>query len=275
MLCAICCLLLALIGPQWGFHWEPVRRRGVDLMVAIDVSNSMLAEDITPNRLSRAKWAVQELLPLLRGDRLGLVAFAGSSFVQCPLTNDYGAVALTLEDLSTGTIPKGGTALASAIRASVKAFDAGTEESRALIIITDGEDHEGDALAAANDAANTGVKIFCIGMGTPEGELIPAGPAQPGAGFMKDREGRTVKSRLNEELLQRVALATGGSYVRATPTAFGLDVIYRERIANMKTHEVEGARQKQYEPRFQWPLALAWLLLIMEALIADRRRGRA
>ncbi len=265
-------LLVALVGPQWGFHWEEVRRRGVDIVIALDVSKSMLAEDVKPNRLQRAKLAIQELVPLLKGDRVGLLAFAGTSFMPCPLTVDYGAFSLTLEEVTTETIPRGGTAIAQAIRASLKAFEGSARGSRALVLITDGEDHEGDPVEAAKEAAKAGVKIFCIGIGTSEGELIPITDEEGHQTFLKDRQGRTVKSRLDEVVLQKVALESGGSYVRATATAFGLDVIYRERIAKLERQEFESALQKRYEHRFQWPLAVAFLLLGLEPLISDRRR---
>ncbi len=268
------CLVLALVGPQWGFRWEEVTRRGIDIVIALDVSKSMLAEDVKPNRLERAKLAIQELIPLLKGDRVGLIAFAGTSFVQCPLTVDYGAFSLTLEEVTTDTIPRGGTAIAQAIRTGVKALEGSARGSRALALITDGEDHEGDPVAAAKEAAQAGVKLFCIGIGTPEGELIPITDEQGHQTFLKDREGRTVKSRLDEAMLQKVALETGGSYVRATSTAFGLDLVYRERIAKLEQQEFESSLQKRYEQRFQWPLAVALVLLALEPLVADRRRAQ-
>ena len=272
---AIACLVVALLGPQWGFQWEEVKRRGVDLVIALDASKSMLAQDVKPNRLERAKLAIQELIPLLKGDRIGLVVFAGTGFLQCPLTVDYGAFTLTLADASTDAIPRGGTSIGQAIRTGLSAFETSQAESRALVLITDGEDHEGQAQAAASEAAKAGVKIFAVGIGTPEGELVPVTDEQGSRTFLKDGEGRTVKSRLDESTLQQVALATGGSYVRATSTAFGLDLLYRERIASMKAHEQEGGRQKRYELRYQWPLALALVLLCAEMVMTDRRRGQA
>lgn len=265
-------MLIALIGPQWGFRWQEVRRRGVDLIIALDVSKSMLAQDVKPSRLERAKLAIQELLPLLKGDRIGLVAFAGTSFVQCPLTVDYGAFSLILDELDTASIPRGGTAIAPAIREGLKAFASSAPNSRALILITDGESHEGDPIAEAKEAAKQGVKIFTVGIGTPEGELIPTTDEQGNQVFLKDREGRTVKSRLEEGLLQQIALATGGGYIRATPTSFGLDLLYRDRIATLHQQEFGSTMQKQYELRFQWALAIALLLLAGEPFISDRRR---
>jgi len=265
-------LLIALIGPQWGFRWQEIKRRGVDVVIALDVSKSMLAQDLKPSRLDRAKLAIQELVPMLKGDRIGLVAFAGTSFVQCPLTVDYGALLLTLDELDTNSIPRGGTAIANAIRDSLKVFASSAPGSRALIIMTDGESHEGDAITAAKEAAKQGVKMFTIGVGTPEGELVPITDAQGNQTFLKDREGRTVKSRLEEGLLQQIALETGGSYIRATPTSFGLDLLYRDRIAALHQQEFESTMKKQHELRFQWALAVALFFLACEPLISDRRR---
>ena len=265
-------LLVALLGPQWGFRWQEIKRRGVDLVIALDVSKSMLAQDVKPSRLDRAKLAIQELVPMLKGDRIGLVAFAGTSFVQCPLTADYGALLLTLDELDTNAIPRGGTAIAPAIRDSLKVFASSAPDSRALILITDGESHEGDPMAAAREAAKQGVKIFTVGIGTPEGDLVPITDTQGNQTFLKDREGRTIKSRLEEGPLQRMALETGGSYIRATPTSFGLDLLYRDRIATLHQQEFESTMKKQYELRFQWALAAALLLLAVEPLISDRRR---
>ena len=266
------CLLVALVGPQWGFHWQEVKRRGVDLVIALDVSKSMLAEDVKPNRLGRATLAIQELIPQLGGDRLGLVVFAGTSFLTCPLTVDYGGFATMLEDVSPDLIPRGGTDLASAIRTGLHALNASAAGSRALVLITDGEDHDSDPMAAAAEAAKSGTKIFCIGIGTAEGELIPRTDADGHRTFVQDRAGRTVQSRLDEPLLQRIALSTGGGYVRATATAFGLDLIYRERIAKLERRTQDSTLQQRYEHRYQWPLALGFLLLGVEPLISDRRR---
>ncbi len=270
---AVFWLITALAGPQWGFHWEEVKRRGIDIVMALDVSRSMLVEDVKPNRLERAKLAIKDLIPLLRGDRVGLVAFAGTSFLQCPLTVDYDAFTLTLDEMTTETIPRGGTAIAQAIRTSIKAFEHSAEGARALVLITDGEDQEDDPLAAAQEAAKAGVKIFCVGIGTTEGELIPMTDEQGHQTFIKDRQGRTVKSRLEEKPLQRIALETGGSYVRATATSLGLDLLYRDQMARLDQHETKSLLQKQYEHRFQWPLAVALALLAIEMLIGDRRRS--
>lgn len=265
-------MIVALIGPQWGFYWQEVKRQGIDLIIALDVSKSMLAEDIKPNRLERAKLAIQDLVPRLKGDRIGLIAFAGSGFVLCPLTVDYGAFLLALDDLSVDTIPFGGTALEQSIRESLRSFKVSSSKSKALIIISDGESLQGNSLAAAKEAAENGVVIFTIGIGTTEGELIPIKDQFGSSTFLKDREGKTVKSRLDEVALQQVALATNGSYIKATATDFGIERIYNERIRQMEPQEFESSMKKQHDHRYQWPLAVAFILLAIEPLISNRKR---
>ena len=268
---AIFFLVLALIGPKWGFRWSEVKRRGVDIMVAIDTSRSMLTADVKPNRLERAKLAVKDLLNLLEGDRIGLIAFAGTAFVQCPLTLDYGACALTLNRINSAIIPRGGTNLADAIQTAMDAFDTNGKKHRALIIITDGESHEGDAEVTAREAAEAGIRIFCVGIGTKAGELITITGENGSQTFLKDRLGQVVKSKLHEVALQKIALATGGSYVKAAGANFGLDVIYEEKIAKMEKKELDSQLQKRYEDRFQIPLIAALLLIVTETCIGDRR----
>ncbi len=265
-------LVVSLAGPKWGFHWQEVRREGVDLIVAIDTSRSMLTTDVKPNRLERAKLTVRDLLQLLQGDRIGLVAFAGTAFLQCPLTLDYGAFENALRAIDVGIIPRGGTAIAHAIDTSLEAFEARQGKYEALIVITDGEDHEGDLDAAAARAAERGVKIYTVGIGTPEGELVPLGKGQ---GFVKDREGQVVKSRLNENALQQVALKTGGAYVHVTGAGLGLEELFNDHIAKMEKREVASTLERRYEERFQIPLAMALGLLLLESLIGERKPVRA
>ncbi len=271
---AVACAALALLGPQWGFHWETLIRRGVDVVVALDVSKSMLAEDVKPSRLERAKLALKELAGLLAGDRIGLVTFAGTSFIECPLTVDYDAFSMIVDDVSVDSIPRGGTSIGRAIRAARQAFEAGAQGSRVILLITDGEDHEGDALAEARETAHDGIVLLCVGIGTTEGELIPVTDGEGHQRFLKDTQGRTVKSRIDERLLEQLAAETGGAYVHATSTSFGLDALYRQRIATLDRGTGESTIRKQYEHRFQWPLAIAWLLLAIEPLIGERRRIR-
>jgi Ca-activated chloride channel family protein len=264
---------LAMAQPRWGFEWREVKHNGVDVMVLFDVSKSMLTEDVRPNRLTQAKYAVQDLLGKLRGDRIGLIAFAGTAFVQCPLTVDYEAFRLTLKDADPRIIPRGGTAIVVAIRTALKAFEASEGRDRAIVLITDGEETDGDALTAADEAAKAGVKIYAIGVGTAEGELIPVREEGKPMDFLKDREGKVVKSRLDEETLKQLALKTGGIYVRSAAGDFGIDTIYDKGIAQLQRKEYEARLQKQYFERFQWPLGMAFALLALESFVSDRRKA--
>jgi Ca-activated chloride channel family protein len=263
---------LALAQPRWGFEWHEVKHKGVDIFVLLDVSKSMLTEDVRPNRATQAKYAVQDLLEKLRGDRIGLIAFAGTAFVQCPLTVDYEAFRLTLKDADPQIIPRGGTAIGAAMRTALKGFEAGEGRDRAIVLITDGEQTEGDALAAADEAAKAGVKIYAIGVGTAEGELIPVREEGKQMEFLKDREGKVVKSRLDEETLKQIALKTGGIYVRSAAGDFGIDTIYDKGIAQLQRKEFEAHLQKRYFERFQWPLGVAFALLVVERFVSDRRK---
>ena len=271
IIAAVLLVALALTQPRWGFEWREVKRKGVDVAVLLDVSKSMLTEDVRPNRLAQAKFAVQDLLEKLQGDRIGLIAFAGTAFVQCPLTVDYEAFRLTLKDADPRIIPRGGTAIGAAIRTALKAFEAGEGRDRAIVLITDGEETESDALTAADEATKEGVKIYAIGVGTAEGELIPVREEGKPMEFLKDRDGEVVKSRLDEQTLQQLALKTGGIYVRSVPGDFGIDAIYDKGIAQLKRKEFDAKLQKQYFERFQWPLGLAFALLVVESFLSDRR----
>lgn len=270
---SILMIILSLMRPQWGFSWEEVKRSGLDILIAIDTSKSMLAEDIKPNRLERSKLAVKDLIKKLRGDRTGLIAFSGSAFLQCPLTVDYNGFLLSLNELDFNTIPKGGTSISSAIKTALDSYEGGGKKYKILVIITDGEDHEGNAAGMAEKAKDAGIKIFTIGIGTKEGELIPVTDESGNTVFLKDRQGNVVKTRLDETTLQKIALTTGGSYVRATNTEFGLDLIYEEKLSKMEKREIENRMIKRYEERFQIPLAIALLLLCLEPFISERRRN--
>lgn len=265
-------LFLALMRPQWGFNWQELKRRGLDILIAIDTSKSMLTQDVKPNRLERSKLAVRDLIKRLKGDRIGLIAFSGSAFLQCPLTVDYNGFSLALDSLDTETIPKPGTSISSAIREAIKGYEGGGKKYKVLVIITDGEDHEGDPLRLAEEAKQEGIRIFCIGIGTKEGELIPVRDESGATAYLKDKSGNVVKSRLNEDLLQRIALTTDGSYVRASATEFGLDLIYQERLIKMERRELEEKMVKRYNERFQIPLGLALILLLIEPLIGEKKR---
>jgi Ca-activated chloride channel family protein len=270
-LVALALLVVAIAGPRLGFRWQEVRREGIDLVVALDTSRSMLAPDVAPNRLERAKLAVLDLLEKLKGDRIALVAFAGTAFLECPLTLDYGAFELSLKALHAGIIPRGGTALGRAIDTALQSFDARQGKFEALVLITDGEDHEGDVEEAARRAAAAGVKIYTVGIGTAEGELLPG--AEAAQGFFKDRQGRVVKSHLDEQTLQKIAELTGGAYVRGLGPSLGLGEVFDEHIASMERRDVGTRLERRWEPRFQFPLAVALLLLVIEAGLGDARRA--
>jgi Ca-activated chloride channel family protein len=271
LITAVLFMILALVRPKWGFQWEEVKRRGVDIIIALDVSQSMLAEDVKPNRLERAKREITDLLQILEGDRIGLVAFAGTAFVQCPLTLDYRAVNIFLDYLDTDSIPLQGTALGQAIRTSISAFSSRERKSKALILITDGEGHEGDAIAAAEEAKQEGIKIFCIGIGREGGAPIPL-PGDSG-GFKKDANGELILSELDEVTLQKIALLTGGSYVRSVTGNLDLEEIYQKGIRQrVKQKELKSTRRKRWEERFQWFVLAALMLVVGESLLSEKRR---
>ena len=265
-------IIFSLMRPQWGFEWKEVTRSGLDILIALDTSKSMLAEDVKPNRLERSKLAVRDLMKKLQGDRIGLIAFAGNAFLQCPLTVDYSGFALSLEDLDVNTIPKGGTSLSDAVRVAIGSYEGGKKKFKVLVIITDGEDHEGSAMEWAETAKEKGIKIFAIGIGTKEGELIPITDESGGVSFLKDRKGNVVKTRLDEASLQNMALTTGGSYVKATNKEFGLDLIYKEKLSQMEKREIKNKMVKRYEERFQISLVLALILLCIEPFITEKKK---
>ncbi|MFO1498110.1 MAG: VWA domain-containing protein [Verrucomicrobiota bacterium] len=265
-------LVLTLAQPRWGFAWEEAHQRGLDIVVAIDTSRSMLAEDIVPNRLQRAKLAALDLTRLAHRDRLGLVAFAGTAFLQCPLTVDDEAFRQSVAQLDVGIIPQGGSALAEAIRSAARAFKEEGDNHRVLVLLTDGEDHEQGALEAAETAAADGLKIFTIGIGTPNGELLRQRDEHGNLNYVKDEEGNVVKSRLNETLLTQIATAAEGFYLPMSG-ANTMDVLYQRGLAPLPRGDSTATRLiKQYQERFQWPLLLGILLLLIEIFLPERRR---
>jgi len=274
LLAAVALLLTSLLRPRWGFHWEEIKRKGVDLLVASDDSESMLAEDIQPNRLERAKREITDLVGMLQGDRVGLVAFAGAAFLECPLTLDYGSFRIFLDYLDTELIPVPGTAIGEAIQTAIRSFSTERRASKALILITDGEDHPGEAEKAAEAAKEKGIRIFTIGIGSEHGAPIPL---RGGKGdFKKDRKGQVVMSKLRETALQKIALATGGSYVRSVSGDMDLKKIYEEEIrGKMEAGELKSTKKRRWEERFQWFLFGSILLLALESLLPDRKRPPA
>ncbi len=270
---ALLFILIAFIRPQWGFSWQEIKRQGLDILIAVDTSNSMLAEDVLPNRLERSKLAIMDLVRKMKGDRIGLIAFSGTAFLQCPLTLDYNGFLLSLEDISVDTIPVGGTSLSNAVYTAVDSYGGGKKKHKILIIITDGEDLEGGVDRAIARARAAGVTIFCVGIGTAGGELIPMRGEAGKMSFLKDPEGNAVKTRLDEDVLQRIALGTGGMYVGASGAEFGLDLIYEQRLSKLEKEEFKARMEKRYRERFQIPLCVALLFLFIEPLVGDRRRG--
>jgi len=268
-------LVLALARPQWGSRLETVTRRGEDVIVAVDTSLSMLAEDVKPNRMAQARAAVGTLIDLLQGDRIGIVAFSGRAYVACPLTLDYAAAGLFVDLLDPELIPVHGTAIAEAIRTSIRAFQGNDRRYRVLILITDGEDHEGDVEAAARAAASEGIVVYAVGIGGTAGEPIPLRNARGDVvGYKEDRDHRKVTSRLGESALESIALTTGGKYYRSTPEGNELRAIYKE-IAGMDQKALSARLHTAYEERYQLPLAAAVLLLLLEAAVPERRRAAA
>lgn len=270
--------ILALARPQWGARLETVHRRGVDVLAALDTSYSMNAEDIVPNRLAVARNAVRGLLSRLRGDRAGLVAFAGSATVECPLTLDYGAVTLFLDAVETGSIPEPGTSLAAAIQAANSAFIARETRYKVLVLFTDGEDLEGQVDEAVKKARESGVIIYCVGIGTPEGRPVPVRDQKGDVvEYRRDPKGQVVISRLDETTLRRIAEASGGRYFRATPAASELDAL-AEEISQLEKKELESRLFQNFEDRFQYPLLLAFVSLVLYVWLPERRdpsrRGR-
>ncbi|HEX5222563.1 MAG TPA: VWA domain-containing protein, partial [Verrucomicrobiae bacterium] len=266
-------LILALARPQWGFTWEESKQKGLDIVVAIDTSKSMLAEDIQPNRLQRAKLAALDLMQLAQSDRLGLVAFAGGAFLQCPLTIDDSAFRQSVDALDVNIIPQGGTALAEAIETALTAFKEG-ENFKVLVIFTDGEDNDENALEAAQAAAKEGMKIFTIGIGTAEGELLRVKDAKGRMDYIRDDEGNVVKSRLNEALLQQIAGASDGGFYLPMRGAKTIDTLYEQGLAPLPKSEGQEKLIKRMHERYHWPLAIAIALLLIEVLLPERSRTR-
>lgn len=271
LLLAIAFLILALANLQSGSKMEEVKREGIDLFIAVDVSNSMNAQDIVPSRLDRAKQSINKLISELRGDRLGIIVFADKAFVQLPITTDYAAAKMFLSTVSTNSVASQGTAIAEAINVAMKSF-ADDERSKAIVIISDGEDHEDDAaVKAAQEAAKNGIRVYTIGMGLAEGAPIPEYDRYGHlTGYRKDRNGTTIITRLDEVMLQSIANAGNGLYVRASNSNVGLEKIYND-ISDMEKTEIETKVFTDYEDQFQWFLLPAIVFLIMSILISPAK----
>ena len=262
-------LIMALAGPRWGSHYQEVSRKGVDIMILVDVSPSMMVEDVKPDRLTRARREILDFLSVVQGDRVGLIAFSGAAFVQCPLTLDYGAVEMFLEGLKPGLIPVPGTDLGAAIDTGVSSFDFTSNTDKVILLITDGEDNENRGTEAAKRAAEKSVKIFVFGIGDTSGGPIPALDGK--GGFMKDKEGNLVLSRLDESGLRKIASETGGEYVRSVAGDLDLDLLYFEGIrSKTEAQTLKSGKLKVNEERFTFFLLAGFLLLILEGFLKER-----
>ena len=261
-------LIIGLARPQTGARLAERKTKGAEILVALDVSNSMLAQDYSPNRLERAKLAIARLTDKLQEDRIGLVIFAGTSFVQLPVTTDYISAKMFLGSIDTGSIPVQGTAIGDAIRLCTKSFSAQSEKSRVIVVISDGEDHEADAVESAKQAAELGIKVYTIGVGSAEGQPIPMD-----GGLLKDRNGEIVVTRLNEQMLRDIARAGGGAYIHAGNEEFGLNPIIDD-IRRMEDEEFGSMVFEEYDDEFMYFLGAALLCFVIETLIGRRKPRR-
>ena len=260
--------VIGLARPQIGAKLAEHKTRGAEIMICLDVSNSMLAEDYSPNRLDRAKLAISRLTDRLKDDRIGLILFAGSSFVQLPVTTDYVSAKMFLGSIDTGSVPVQGTAMGDAIFTAIRSFSAQSEKSRVIIVISDGENHEDDPVAAAKEAAENGIRVYTVGVGSADGQPIPYE-----GGLMKDKDGEIVVTRLDEETLRKVAEAGNGAYVHAGGDEFGLNPII-EDVRRMEDEEFGSVVFEEYDEQFMYFFGIALFLLVIEMLIGERRPKR-
>lgn len=260
--------VIGLSRPQIGAKLKDHKIKGAEIMIVLDVSNSMLAQDYSPDRLERAKLAISRITDKLKDDRIGLIVFAGTSFVQLPITSDYVSAKMFLNSISTESIPIQGTAIGDAISTAVRGFSAQSEHSRAIIVITDGENHEDDAVAAAKQAAEAGIKVYTIGVGSADGQPIPMNGE-----LLKDKDGNIVVTRLDKETLRKVASAGGGAYVHAGNDEFGLTPIISD-IRKMEDEEYNSVVFEEYNEQFMYFLGIALVFFVLEMLVGDRRARR-
>jgi len=266
-------LVIGIADPQIGLKLEEEKRKGADLMILLDVSNSMLSQDLPPNRLENAKQAIAQLIDNLHNDRIGIIVFAGEAFVQLPMTTDYSAAKLFLNTINTNMVPTQGTAIGSAIDLGMRSFDFKDRTGKSMIIITDGENHEDDAVAAAKNAADKDVMVNVIGIGSPNGAPIPIYFDGKQTGFHTDSAGKTVISKLNEDMCKEISAAGKGTYVRATNSNSGLNIVM-DQIARIQRKTIDSKTFKDFEDRFQFFLAIAFLLLVVEFFISNRKSAR-
>lgn len=262
--------ILGLSDPKIGSKIKEEKREGIELVIALDVSRSMMAEDLKPNRLENAKMAISRLIDKLKNDKIGLVVFAGDAYVQLPITTDYGAAKLFISTISPELVPVQGTAIGKAIDMAIHSFTPEAEKNRAIVVITDGENHEDDAVAAATTAGESGIIVHAIGMGKPDGVPIPVTGKFGKKDFHIDRDGNVVISKLNEAELQRIAIAGKGSYLRASSSGTGLDKIFEE-IEKMEKKEYESKSFEEYEDKFQIFIGIAFFFLLLEFILLERK----
>jgi len=267
---AVLFIILGLAGPQFGSKLQEVKRKGIEIVIALDVSNSMLAEDIQPNRLERAKQAISKLTSRLQNDKIGLIVFAGDAYTQIPVTTDYGAVKMFLSSVNTEIVPNQGTAIGSAIELAMNSFTPESEIQKAIIIITDGENHEDDAIQAAKEAASKGIVVYTLGMGLPQGGPIPVKGNYGQKTYKKNKQGNVVVSKLNEKVLQQIAAAGTGSYVRANNTQVGLEKLI-DKIEALEKTEFDARVYADYDERFQYLLILALLFLLLDFMLLEKK----
>ncbi|HMC96780.1 MAG TPA: VWA domain-containing protein [Flavobacteriales bacterium] len=266
-------VLIALAAPQYGTRIEEVKAEGIDLVVAVDVSNSMGCEDLKPSRMEAARRAMSQLIDQLHGDRLGIVVFAGDAFVQLPITVDRSAAKLFLSTVGMNSVGTQGTAIGAAIELAQRSFDKESAASKAIIVITDGENHEDDALGAARDAAQEGIVVHTVGMGTVQGGPLPIRHNGQVTGFRKDREGNTVVSRLDEDMLRRIAAEGNGVFVRATDNSSGITELV-EQLKSLDKTEVGTYRFASFENQYQWPLGIGSILILLGMALGEQRNTR-
>ena len=265
---AFLCFVIGIARPQMGAKLKEHEAKGAEIMICLDVSNSMLSQDYSPSRLDRAKLAISRVVDKLQGDRIGLIIFAGTSFVQLPITTDYVSAKMFLGNIDTGSVPVQGTAIGDAILTAAKSFSAQSEKSRAIIVITDGENHEDDAVDAARQAAELGIKIYTVGVGSLRGQPIPVNGE-----LLKDKDGNIVVSRLDEATLKQIADEGHGAYVHAGNEEFGLNPIIDD-IKKMEAEKYNSIVFEEYDELFMYFFAAALALLVLEMLIGERRHKR-
>ncbi len=270
LMLAVFFLVLGMAGPQFGSKLTSVKRKGIDVIIALDVSNSMLAQDIQPSRLERAKQAISRMVDQMSSDKIGLVVFAGEAYTQLPITTDYVSAKLFLDAISPDMIPVQGTAIGKAIDLASNSFGPDDKAKKAIILITDGENFEDDAVRAASAAAEKGIIVYTIGIGSPQGAPVPVEGNYGQQNFHKDKEGNVVISKLNEELLQQIAVAGGGMYVRANNSNIGLNTVMNA-LGKLQKTEIESQIYSDYDDKYQYAFGLALFFLLLELLILERK----